>query len=246
MDSPLHLSGLMSRALQSGQSSLYEVPLGAGLNQLQSTTIGDARLVDAAEATEKLRTRGVQIVVLLKLEEVDQRERRVDVPGFGHRRGSVQLHDRGVRDPGQFPIERSERGPVLGVLQVECSDLRLQRVLAVARQRESASKRRASLCDLALVPQGAVLVAQEYDRPVRDTGSTSCVVQQHQRQQAVGLGLIRHELSKQASEAYGLGGESSAAVVAPVEDEVDDGEHRGEATWQQAGRRHAERDAPQP
>ena len=56
------------------------------------------------------------------------------------------------------------------------------------------------------------------------------------------LGLVGHELGEGAAEPDRLGREVAAAAVALVEDQVDDGQHRGEPVGQQVRRRHAERD----
>ena len=57
------------------------------------------------------------------------------------------------------------------------------------------------------------------------------------------LGLVGHQLGERAAEPQRLLGQLVAAGVALVEDQVDDGEHRGEAVGQQVIGRHAERDA---
>ena len=69
-------------------------------------------------------------------------------------------------------------------------------------------------------------------------------MQQHQREQAVHLGLVGHQLGERAAEPQRLGASSvAAAAVALVEDQVDDRQHGGEAVGQQVVGRHAERDA---
>jgi len=50
----------------------------------------------------------------------------------------------------------------------------------------------------------------------------------------VHLGLVGHQLGECATEPDRLDREVSAAAVALVEDQVDDGEHRGEAVGKQA------------
>ena len=68
-------------------------------------------------------------------------------------------------------------------------------------------------------------------------------MQQHQREQALHLRFVRHQLRQRATEPDRLRGEVAATAVALVEDQVDDGEHRGQPVGQQVSRRDAERDA---
>ena len=87
------------------------------------------------------------------------------------------------------------------------------------------------------VPARAVLVGQRDVAPVAaDAGVAARVVDEHQRQQAGGLGVVGHQLREQAPEADRLRAQlvaheavAGAGRVALVEDEVDDGEHAGQA-----------------
>jgi hypothetical protein len=67
-------------------------------------------------------------------------------------------------------------------------------------------------------------------------------VEKHQGEQAVHLGLVGHQFGERTAEPHRFGGEVHPAAVALVEDQVDDGEHRGDAVGQQIVRRHPERD----
>ena len=78
--------------------------------------------------------------------------------------------------------------------------------------------------------------------PSAKRASRRASLQQHQREQAVHLGLVGHQLGERAAEPDRLGGEVAAPAVALVEDQVDDREHRGEPVGQQVRGRHAERD----
>ena len=68
-------------------------------------------------------------------------------------------------------------------------------------------------------------------------------MQQHQREQTVRLGLVRHQLDERAAEPDRLARQVAAAGVALVEDEVDHREDGDQPVGQQVRRRHAERDA---
>ena len=72
------------------------------------------------------------------------------------------------------------------------------------------------------------------------------VQQQHQRQQPGGLGLVGHQLGQGAAQVQRLRGQLAVAVVAAVEDQVDHGQHRGQAVGQLVLGRHPERDARRP
>ena len=74
-------------------------------------------------------------------------------------------------------------------------------------------------------------------------------MQQHQREQAGRLGLVRHELGQDAGQADRLARElapnerlARRGAVALVEDQVQDPEHTVEALREQLGRRHPVRD----
>jgi hypothetical protein len=69
------------------------------------------------------------------------------------------------------------------------------------------------------------------------------VVQEHQCQQAMDLGLVGHQLRQRAPEPDRLRRQVAAAAPALVEDQVHDGQSGGEPVREQMRRRHAERDA---
>ena len=105
---------------------------------------------------------------------------------------------------------------------------------------------RVPFADLAGVPAGAVLIGEADERPVGGgAGRPPCVGQQHQRQEAVRLGLVGHELDQQPAEPDGLvaqlatdEGVTGGGGVALVEDEVDHGEHRPQPGRQLGVGRH--------
>ena len=85
--------------------------------------------------------------------------------------------------------------------------------------------------------------ASSTSSPSAKRADAARVVEQHQREERVRLGLVRHQLGECRAEPDRVGGEVAAAGVALVEDEVDDGEHRREPLGQQVRRRYAKRDA---
>ena len=96
--------------------------------------------------------------------------------------------------------------------------------------------------DLGGVPERRVLVGQEHQLAVAKPGLAAGVVEQHQREQAVHLGLVGHELRERPAEPDRLGREVAADGVALVEDQVDHREHGGEPVGQQVIGRHPEGD----
>ena len=116
-------------------------------------------------------------------------------------------------------------------------DRGLQLVGPRAAQAQRAVELGAALGQRAGVPARAVLVGQRDVAPVAaDAGVAARVVDEHERQQAGGLGVVGHQLGEQAPEADRLRAQlgahqavAGAGRVALVEDEVDDGEDAGEA-----------------
>ena len=95
--------------------------------------------------------------------------------------------------------------------------------------------------DPAPVPERAVLVGQKHDLAAAPPGVAARVVQQHQGEEAVNLGLVGHELRQRDPEPDRLPGQVGAPVVALVEDQIDDREDARQPVRQQMVGGHAER-----
>ena len=134
---------------------------------------------------------------------------------------------------GELAVQRHELGPVLGLVDVKGRDRRLELVGTVAAEGERAIERCLTFRDLIAVPERAILIAQKDDGAVGEAGVAASVVQQHQREERVHVGLVRHQLCERAPEPDRLGRELSTTAVALVEDQVDDREHCGEPIGQQ-------------
>ena len=76
-------------------------------------------LLGAVEPAQQLRPRGVQVVVAVELQRVDERQRRLDVAGLGDRDRAVQLDDRRAGQAGELAVERGDLRPVLRLLGVQ-------------------------------------------------------------------------------------------------------------------------------
>ena len=90
-------------------------------------------------------------------------------------------------------------------------DRGLQLVGPGAAQAQGAVELGAALGQRAGVPARAVLVGQRDVAPVAaDAGVAARVVDEHERQQAGGLGVVGHQLREQAPEADRLGAQLGA------------------------------------
>ena len=138
-------------------------------------------------------------------------------------------------------VERGELGPVLWLVDVQRRDRCLEHVAVAPAERQSAIDGGPSLLDLVVVPERAILVAEEDHRVVRESRVAPRVVDEHQREQPVHLGLVGHQLGERAAEPDRLRSEVASPAVALVEDQVDDGEHGGQSIGEQMGRRDAKR-----
>jgi hypothetical protein len=76
-----------------------------------------------------------------------------------------------------------------------------------------------------------------------EAGLAARVVEQHQRLEAVYVGLVGHQFDERGAQPESLSGEIDAAAVPLVEDQVDDREHGSQPLGQQVPGRDTERDA---
>ena len=174
---------------------------------------------------------------------------------LGQRHGAVQAHERRRGHDEQLVVQRHHLPPVGGGGRRRVAVHRVHGRLDLVRPRPAPAQASAHEV-LALdhergIPAAAVLVGQEHEvarrrRPRRSAG----LDQQHQREQADGLGLVGHQLDQHPTEPHGLDAQvvSDESVarrgrVALVEDEVHDGQHPGETLGQVGVARHAVRDA---
>jgi hypothetical protein len=134
---------------------------------------------------------------------------------------------------------------------VERRDRRLHLVLPGLRGTNRPIEDGLPLVDLGAIPTCPVLVLEQHEVTIRCRARVaSRVVEQHQGEQAEGLGLVRHELDEHASQPDRLAGQLApherlprGRAVALVEDEVQDAEHGVEPLRQDARRRDPVRDA---
>jgi hypothetical protein len=80
-------------------------------------------------------------------------------------------------------------------------DRRLDEVRPGPVKSERAFEQMPPVVDLVVVPQPAVLIVEEDELAVAEAGGAACVVDEHERKQAVRFGFVGHELNQEASEA---------------------------------------------
>ena len=80
------------RSLRSASRRSRKLPLGIGVDELERPLVGVPGLVGSIEAPQQLRAGRVEVVVVLELQAVHQRERGLRVAGLGDGRRPVQLH----------------------------------------------------------------------------------------------------------------------------------------------------------
>jgi hypothetical protein len=120
---------------------------------------------------------------------------------------------------------------------VERGDRRLDRVGPGRTGAERALDEGASLRDLRVIPQGAVLALEAHERPLGVlSGVASRIVQKHEREEPARFGAPGQELVQQPSEADRLGAQLPPDERVPerrgvtlIEDQVDGGHDAVEA-----------------
>ena len=168
-------------------------------------------------------------------ELVGRRQAGLRAVDHGHGDRPPEGDQRARRYPGQQIVEREDLRPVgardRGGLAVHRGDRGLELVRA---ERAGTGQRPrdefGALRDERPVPAGAVLLKQRDERAVRgDPGGPPGVGQHHEREQARGLGVVRHQPAQQPGQPDSLGGQvdplqglARGGDVALIEDQVQD------------------------
>jgi hypothetical protein len=87
------------------------------VHELERTVVGRSGVLDPVEPAQQLGAGRVEVVVAVELEGLDERERGLDVAGFGDRDCPVQLGDRRAGDAGELAVQGRELGPVLRLVE---------------------------------------------------------------------------------------------------------------------------------
>ena len=118
----------------------------------------------------------------------------------------------------------------------------LQLIRTRSTNTQGSLDQRLALDDRFACPERAILRFEQHRTTVgrRETRRSTCIVQQHERQQPHHLRLVWHEVAQRATEANRLGGQlvaddrvAGGGGIAFVEDQVDHRQHGVEPLWQQ-------------
>ena len=118
---------------------------------------------------------------------------------------AIQLDDRGRRVALELRVEEGDFTPVGLRLGVKRGDRGLELVGTRPTPGDRLVERRLPGLDLVPIPERPVLLVEQDDRAVGNAGVAARVLQQHERQQAEGLGLVGHQDRERAGESDGLG-----------------------------------------
>ena len=120
-----------------------------------------------------------------------------------HRDGTVQLDNRGGRDPRQLPVERGDLGPVGRGGGDRPGVASGKRRLPLIGSGPFAGPFQVARClgDLAALPVGTVLMLKRHGIAVAvDAGTSLATLQEHAREETGHLLLVRHDLHEGAAE----------------------------------------------
>ena len=209
--------------------------------------VGLAGLARAPEATEHFAAARVQVAVVVEAgQAIGELEARLGTVGLADRDRAVELDHRRVGQPGELAVQRRDLRPVARLVTWSDAIAACTTYGTVATESQRAVEQRSPFLNLRCVPQRTVLVGQQHQVAVAEPGVPAGVVKQHQRQQPVRLGLVRHQPGQRSPEPERLGREVATGGrgrIALVEDQVDDREHGRQSVRQQVGGRHAEGDS---
>ena len=210
----------------------------------RALAVGVAGLLRASEPSQEICPRRVEVVVAVQLQMLDELERvlRPAAPRRLRRPGSA-------RPPGSRSARRARSyraaiwgqsggSPVCRAAIAACSTYGPRPPSAIAR---SSTARPSSIW--AASHSDRSWSASSTSSAVAESRVAPRVVQEHQGEQPVRLGLVGHQLGQCASEPNRLAGEVASPAVALVEDQVDDGQHRRQPVRKQMVGRDAKGDA---
>ena len=175
--------------------------------------------------------------------------------GHPDRDRAIELDDRRRDHPRELLVERGDLHPVgrgrVARGRMTRGDRGLHLIRAGLTAAERGIEEIETVGDRARVPLGPVLFL-ERDEVARgvEAGAAAGIGQQEQREQAEGLGLVRHQRDERAGEPDRLRAQldphelgARGRGVALVEQQVENGEHGARSFRQRVRRRDAIRDA---
>src|SRR6266851_3231342 len=237
----------LSSGPQRGRALEQQLPLAPVARERCGPLDLGPRLLEAAELGQQITAHARQQVIApqrrLRSERVHQLEARRRTGRHRDRDCAVQLDDGRRRDLEQLLVEPRDTGPVGlpggGRPRVTSGDRGLQRVRAgLAAQLAGTLERGEAAADEQAIPAGAILIEEQHGLARRaGAGPRAGRLELHQRDQPVDLRLLRQEARQDAAKAERVLAEirphpvfAGRGGVTLVEDEVDDLQHRREAS----------------
>ncbi len=164
------------------RSAAFSVPASAAL-------VLERCLFLAAKAPEQVGADGVEHVISVELELVDEDERCFRSLDLGYGDRAVERDDRSRREGQKLVVEPQDLAPVRGRrgrrVAVDCVDRRLDLIRAGLVPPQTSSDERLTLGDECTVPEASVLVGQQHEVALRGHArSATRLDEQHQREQA--------------------------------------------------------------
>src|SRR5712691_3427247 len=229
-------SKLAARSARRSATEPEELPLGVGWRYGGRALVGGRGLAVSAEPPEQIGSGGVEGLVVVQVQFVDQSERCRGALNLADRDGSVEGNDRRGGDRKQLVVQGDDLRPVglfeCGSVRVHGVDGGLQLVRAGLVAAEAATDDRLSFLDQGAIPTATVLLAEQRKAAVRANARCAAgLAQEQQRQQAGYLRLVGQKGREDPRQADRLGAETGfglAGLPGGI-DEVDDGEHGTQA-----------------
>ena len=235
-------AGASGLAVELGQLPLEQPPLGVVVHERERARVGrraPRRRGRAGAAARRASRAGSGSRRAPARRRSPARPRAL---GLGDRHRAAELDDRRAGEARELAVERGDLRPVARLVGVQRRDRRLQHVRPAAAQRQRAVERRAAGGDLRASQSARSWSASSTSSPSRKRAArrASCSSISASRPCTSGSSGISSASARPSRIASAA--RSPRPRVALVEDQVDDGEHRGEPVGQQVVGRHAERD----
>src|SRR6476659_5579444 len=112
------IAPLLSQFLDCRQAPLEEPALRLRLRQFERSLVGGAGLLGAAEPSQEICPRRVEVVVAVQLETVDEVERFSRAACLADRDRAVELDNWRAGQRGELVVQRGDLAPVRGLAGV--------------------------------------------------------------------------------------------------------------------------------
>jgi hypothetical protein len=165
--------------------------------------------VGAPESAKQIGANGVEQVVAIKAQRIDERQRGAGTLDFGDRDGAVKCDDGSRSHHDELVVERENLAPVglccCGRVAVHGVDRGLNLIRPRRIAREAASDERLTLSDERAIPAVTILIGEQHEVAVgRHAPRAPRVDEQHQCKQTHHFRFVGHQLVQLPSETDGL------------------------------------------